>query len=59
MLFLNSSLDKLVKILSNRDFKYLSEELKLVKKKGIYPYEYLNSFRRFEESKLPDIDYFF
>ena len=45
MLFLNSSLDKLVKDLSSEDFKYLSEEfggeqLKLAKKKGIYPYEY-------------------
>ena len=46
MLFLNSSLDKLVKNLGSEDFKYLSEEfsnekLELVKKKGIYPYEYL------------------
>ena len=45
MLFTNSSLDKLVKILSSEDFKYLSEafsgeKLKLVKKKGIYLYEY-------------------
>ena len=46
MLFLNSSLDKLVKNLGSEDFKYLSEDfssekLELVKKKGIYPYEYL------------------
>ena len=33
--------------------------LNLVKQKGIYPYEYFNSFRRFKESKLPDIDCFF
>ena len=44
MLFMNSSLDKLVKHLSDNDFKYLSEEfndekLRLVKEKGIYPYE--------------------
>ena len=42
MLFMNSSLDKSVKSLSNADFKYLSEEvsgeeLKLVKEKEIYP----------------------
>ena len=41
MLFMNSSLDKLVKDLSSEDFKYLSEELsseklELIKKKGIY-----------------------
>ena len=50
--------------LSSEDFKYLSEvfngeELELVKQKGIYPYEYFNSFGRFRESKLPDIDNFF
>ena len=44
MLFMNSSLDKLVKNLSDNDFKYLSEEfngekLRLVKEKGIYPYK--------------------
>ena len=64
MLFMNSSLDKLVKNLSDEDFKYLSEEfsgeqLKLVKEKGIYPYEYMNSFKRFKESKLLDKSIFF
>ena len=64
MLFVNSSLDKLVKNLSDKDCKYLSEEfsgekLGLVKKKGIYPYEYFNSFKKFGESKLRDIDKFF
>ena len=63
MLFLNSSLDKLVENLGSKDFKYLREEfsgeqLELVKKKGIYPYEYFDSFKKFKESKLPDIDCF-
>ena len=45
MLFLNSSLDKLAKTLNNENFKHLSEglsseKLELVKKKGVYPYEY-------------------
>ena len=40
-LFMNSSLDKLVKKLTDKDFVFLSEEfsgeqLKLVKEKGIY-----------------------
>ena len=61
MLFLNSSLDKLVKNLGSEDFKYLSressgEKLELVKKKGVYPYEYFDSFKRFKENRLPDID---
>ena len=63
MLFMNSSLDKLVKNLGSEDFKYLSsvyngEQLKLVKKKGVYPYEYMNRFGTFKERKLPDIDCF-
>ena len=57
MQFINSSLDKLVKNLNDKDFKYLSEEfsgekLKLVKQKGVYPYEYMNSFKRFSEDEL-------
>ena len=64
MQFMNSSLDSLVKNLSNNDFKYLSEEfggekLKLVTEKGVYPYEYMNSFKRFNESELPDKIKFF
>ena len=54
MQFMNSSLDKLVKNLSDEDFKYLVEEfgskkLELLKQKGTYPYEYMNSFERFDE----------
>ena len=33
--------------------------LELVKEKGVYPYEYLNSFERFFEDKLPDKCEFF
>ena len=49
MQFMNSSLDSLVKNLSDNDFKYFSEEfsgelLELVKEKGSYPYEYMDSF---------------
>ena len=31
----------------------------MVKKKGIYPYEYFNSFKKFKETNLPDIDNLF
>ena len=61
---MNSSLDSLVKNLSDNGFKYLSEEfssdlLELVKQKGVYAYEYMNSFERFKENKLPDKCKFF
>ena len=59
MLFMNSSLD-----LTDKDFKNLSEEfsneqLKLVKEKGIYAYEYMSSFKKFRENKSPDRCKFF
>ena len=61
---MNSSPDKLVKNLSDEDFKYLveefgSENLELLKQKGAYPYEYMNSFERFNEEKLPAKKYFY
>ena len=59
MQFMNSSLDSLVKNLSDNDFKYLSEEfsgefLKLVKQKSVYRYEYMERFKKFFGDKLPD-----
>ena len=64
MQFMNSSLDKLVKNLSDEDFKYLveefgSENLELLKQKGAYSYENMNSFERFNEEKLPTRKYFY
>ena len=59
MQFMNSGMDDLVKNLSEMDFKYLSQEfsgekLKLGKQKGMYPYEYMDSFKTFSDEKLPD-----
>ena len=58
MQVINCSLDLFVKNLSDYNFKYLSEVfsgefLKLVKQKGVYPYEYVDSFEKFLEDKLP------
>ena len=56
---MNSNFDKPLKNLSDNDFKYLTEEfgsqnLELLRQKGAYPYEYMDSFKRFSEEKLPD-----
>ena len=64
MQYRNSSLEKLVKNLSDDDFKYLTEEfgsknLELWKQKDAYPYEYMDSFKRFGEEKFPDREYFY
>ena len=59
MQFMNSSLDILVKNLSDNDFKYLSQEfsgeqLQLVKQKAVYPYEYMDSCKKLFDEKLLD-----
>ena len=64
MQLMNSSLDKLVKNLADKDFKYLVKEfscesLELLKQKGAYSYEYMNSFKRFNEDKLCARKYFY
>ena len=64
MQFMNDSLDSLVKNLVDKDFKHLSREfsgqnLELVKKKGVYLYENMNSFKKFGECELPNKDAFF
>ena len=61
---MNSSLNKLVKNVSDNDFKYLieecgSENVELLKQKSVYPYEYMNSFERFNEKNLPAKKYFY
>ena len=52
MQFMNYSLKKLFKNLSDDDFKYLTEEfgsenLEVLKQNDAYPYEYMDSFKRF------------
>ena len=64
MQFMNCSLDSLVKTLSDINFKYLSYEfsielLELLKQKGVYPHEYMDSFKNFSENKLPNRCKFF
>ena len=59
MQFMCSSLEKLVKNLSDNDFKYLTHDFRfkkfeLLKQKEAYPYEYMDCFERFSEEKLPD-----
>ena len=56
MQFMNYRFEKLVKNLSDNDFKYLTHEfgskiLALLKQKDIYPYEYMNSFKKVSEVK--------
>ena len=56
--FMSSSLDKLVSNLPRESLKYTSNEfqdkkLELMSQKGVYPYDYVDSFEKFNESQLP------
>ena len=63
--FTPQSLDSLVKTLEVDELKYLREEFPIqhefehIKRKGVYPYDYMDSFGRFDESRLPSQDAFF
>ena len=51
--FMSSSLDRLVAYLPDEAFKYTSSEIKsnkklnLMKQKGVYPYDYMDNFEKF------------
>ena len=56
--FLPASLETLVNNLPKDAFKnleryYTGEKAELIKRKGFYPYEYMNTEERFKETKLP------
>lgn len=55
--FMSTSLEKLVDNLPHNQFKILNENItshvSLLLKKGVYPYEYMSSFNKFEETELP------
>ena len=62
--FMSSSLDKLVSNLPKEAFKYTSEEftgkkLSLMSQKGVYPYDYMDSFAKFDQTELPAKDQFY
>ena len=62
--FMSISLDNLVNNLPDDAFNileryYKGEKLNLVKGKGVYPYEYMDSLKRFKENKLPPKEAFY
>ena len=62
--FMASTLERLVSNLAKNAFKYASkefneDEMKLMKQKGVYPYNYMDSFKRFEETELPAKEEFY
>ena len=63
--FMSSSLDSLTKNLVSRGKKlfgfedYSEPQYDLLTRKGVYPYEYINSWDRFNDIQLPLIDAFY
>ena len=61
--FMSSSLEKLVSNMPKESFKYTSEvfeekKFDLMVRKGVYPYDYMDSFDKFNE-KLPSKEEFY
>ena len=62
--FMATSLDSLVNNLPEDDFINLSlyysgDEFNLLTRKGVYPYEYMDSFEKLKETKLPPKEKFY
>ena len=63
--FMSSSLDSLVNNLAKGDHKfwgfekYNDKQRELLIRKGIYPYEYMNSWGRFNDDELPRKEQFY
>ena len=56
--FTSQSLEKLVNTLEEDEFKYLTDHLELVRREGVYAYDYMDSVDRFKETELPPQDAF-
>ena len=61
---MSSSLDKLVSNLPKDDLVYTSKVLKgkisnLMSQKGVYPYDFMDSFKKFNQTELPTKDHFY
>ena len=62
--FMSSSLEKLVSNLPKEVLKYTSQRFKgnkfdLMIRKGVYPYDYMDSFKKFKDTTLPYKDEFY
>ena len=62
--FMSSSLDNLVKNLPDEALKYTynrfkQEQFNLMKQKGIYPYDHMDSFEKFKQTELPMTEQFY
>ena len=62
--FMASSLERLAANLPTDTFKYTSqvfqdEKLALMKQKGVYPYDYMDSFQKFGDQQLPPKEEFY
>lgn len=63
--FLGTSLDQLTKTLDKEDFIHIwqlcknEDQFKLLRRKGVYPYDYMTGWNKYEEKCLPPISNFF
>ena len=62
--FMSSSLDKLINNMKKDDLIYTSQmfkgkKLDLMSKEGVYPYDFMDSFEKFDHTDLPAKEHFY
>ena len=62
--FMSSSLDKLINNMKKDDLIYTSQmfkgkKLDLMSKEGVYPYDFMDSFEKFDQTELPAKEHFY
>ena len=60
--FMNDSLEKLAENITISGMKYTPQEfqdVELMKRKGVYSYDYMDSFDKFNDKNLPSKEKFF
>uniref|UniRef100_A0A1B6JA38 DNA-directed DNA polymerase n=3 Tax=Homalodisca liturata TaxID=320908 RepID=A0A1B6JA38_9HEMI len=62
--FMSQSLDRLAKNLTRSQFKHIStyyngKDLNLLLRKGVYPYDYMDSIEKYSETSLPSQEEFY
>ena len=57
--FTMKSLDELVSTLDDNDFKFTQEAFYLMKKKGVFPYDYFNDISKLDSNVFPSREAFF
>ena len=57
--FFSESLDNASKPMQDKNFILTKRKISIIKKKGVYPYEYIDNYSKFNETRLPPKESFY